>query len=103
MFQRLKAAVHYTVGCLCAEAASDKEVQLSKQTVAAIAEVTFRQCGRRPWPSCVGAEAGAGGWGGGVVSPGDMGGGCRGALSPRPVGGTVFSLAVRFFLAVRFG
>ncbi|XP_024409982.1 centromere protein S [Desmodus rotundus] len=42
--QRLKAAVHYTVGCLCAEAASDKEVQLSKQTVAAIAEVTFRQC-----------------------------------------------------------
>ncbi|KAM5321922.1 centromere protein S-like [Glossophaga mutica] len=42
--QRLKAAVHYTVGCLCAEAASDTQVQLSKQTVAAIAEVTFRQC-----------------------------------------------------------
>ncbi|XP_036901170.1 centromere protein S [Sturnira hondurensis] len=42
--QRLKAAVHYTVGSLCAEAASDSGVQLSKQTVAAIAEVTFRQC-----------------------------------------------------------
>nr|XP_019602251.1 PREDICTED: centromere protein S [Rhinolophus sinicus] len=42
--QRLKAAVHYTVGCLCQEVASDKEVPLSKQTIAAIAEVTFRQC-----------------------------------------------------------
>ncbi|XP_054435748.1 centromere protein S [Pteronotus mesoamericanus] len=42
--QRLKAAVHYTVGCLCAEVASDREVQLSKQTIAAISEATFRQC-----------------------------------------------------------
>ncbi|XP_037021552.2 centromere protein S [Artibeus jamaicensis] len=42
--QRLKAAVHYTVGRLCAEATQDSGVQLSKQTVAAIAEVTFRQC-----------------------------------------------------------
>ncbi|XP_045715726.1 centromere protein S [Phyllostomus hastatus] len=42
--QRLKAAVHYTVGCLCAEAAADTQVQLSRQTIAAIAEVTFRQC-----------------------------------------------------------
>ncbi|XP_019602251.2 centromere protein S isoform X4 [Rhinolophus sinicus] len=42
--QRLKAAVHYTVGCLCQEVASDKEIPLSKQTIAAIAEVTFRQC-----------------------------------------------------------
>ncbi|XP_016070196.1 PREDICTED: centromere protein S-like [Miniopterus natalensis] len=42
--QRLKAAVHYTVGCLCEEIASDKEVRLSKQTIAAISEVTFRQC-----------------------------------------------------------
>ncbi|XP_059547306.1 centromere protein S isoform X2 [Myotis daubentonii] len=42
--QRLKAAVHYTVGCLCEEVASDKEVQLSRQTIAAISEVTFRQC-----------------------------------------------------------
>uniref|UniRef100_G3T417 Centromere protein S n=1 Tax=Loxodonta africana TaxID=9785 RepID=G3T417_LOXAF len=42
--QRLKAAVHYTVGCLCEEVASDKEMQFSKQTIAAISEVTFRQC-----------------------------------------------------------
>ncbi|XP_019495223.1 PREDICTED: centromere protein S isoform X2 [Hipposideros armiger] len=42
--QRLKAAVHYTVGCLCEEVASDKEVSFSKQTIAAISEVTFRQC-----------------------------------------------------------
>uniref|UniRef100_A0A8C6RUU2 Centromere protein S n=2 Tax=Nannospalax galili TaxID=1026970 RepID=A0A8C6RUU2_NANGA len=42
--QRLKAAVHYTVGCLCNEVASDKEIQFSKQTVAAISELTFRQC-----------------------------------------------------------
>ncbi|XP_009948110.1 PREDICTED: centromere protein S-like, partial [Leptosomus discolor] len=43
-FQRLKAAVHYTVGCLCQELAEDKDVQFSKQTVAAISEITFRQC-----------------------------------------------------------
>ncbi|XP_006866458.1 PREDICTED: centromere protein S [Chrysochloris asiatica] len=42
--QRLKAAVHYTVGCLCEEVTSDKEMQFSKQTIAAISEVTFRQC-----------------------------------------------------------
>ncbi|XP_075802353.1 centromere protein S [Microtus pennsylvanicus] len=42
--QRLKAAVHYTVGSLCNEVALDKQVQFNKQTVAAIAEVTFRQC-----------------------------------------------------------
>ncbi|KAM6046657.1 centromere protein S isoform 1-T3 [Chlamydotis macqueenii] len=42
--QRLKAAVHYTVGCLCQEVAEDKEVQFSKQTIAAISEITFRQC-----------------------------------------------------------
>ncbi|XP_016818966.1 centromere protein S isoform X1 [Cricetulus griseus] len=42
--QRLKAAVHYTVGCLCQEVALDKQVQFSKQTIAAISEVTFRQC-----------------------------------------------------------
>ncbi|XP_038513774.1 centromere protein S isoform X4 [Canis lupus familiaris] len=42
--QRLKAAVHYTVGCLCEDVASDKEVQFSKQTIAAISELTFRQC-----------------------------------------------------------
>ncbi|KAM9706911.1 centromere protein S isoform 2-T2 [Dama dama] len=42
--QRLKAAVHYTVGCLCEEVALDKDMQFSKQTIAAISEVTFRQC-----------------------------------------------------------
>ncbi|XP_077619958.1 centromere protein S isoform X2 [Crocuta crocuta] len=42
--QRLKAAVHYNVGCLCEEVASDKEIQFSKQTIAAISELTFRQC-----------------------------------------------------------
>ncbi|CAH7445817.1 Cenps [Phodopus roborovskii] len=42
--QRLKAAVHYTVGCLCMEVALEKQVQFSKQTIAAISEVTFRQC-----------------------------------------------------------
>ncbi|XP_063143118.1 centromere protein S isoform X3 [Rattus norvegicus] len=42
--QRLKAAVHYTVGCLCQEVELDKQVHLSKQTIAAISEVTFRQC-----------------------------------------------------------
>ncbi|NXW82132.1 CENPS protein, partial [Alopecoenas beccarii] len=43
--QRLKAAVHYAVGCLCEEVAEDKDVQFSKQTIAAISEITFRQCG----------------------------------------------------------
>ncbi|XP_075406940.1 centromere protein S isoform X2 [Tenrec ecaudatus] len=43
-YQQLKAAVHYTVGCLCKEVAADREMQFSKQTVAAISEVTFRQC-----------------------------------------------------------
>ncbi|XP_003927956.2 centromere protein S [Saimiri boliviensis] len=42
--QRLKAAVHYTVGCLCEEVALDKEMQFSRQTIAAISELTFRQC-----------------------------------------------------------
>ncbi|NWI31596.1 CENPS protein, partial [Sula dactylatra] len=42
--QRLKAAVHYTVGCLCQDAAEDKDIQFSKQTIAAISEITFRQC-----------------------------------------------------------
>ncbi|KAF4795543.1 Centromere protein S [Turdus rufiventris] len=42
--QRLKAAVHYTVGCLCEEVAEDKDVQFSKQSIAAISDITFRQC-----------------------------------------------------------
>ncbi|KAM8927197.1 centromere protein S [Pelodytes ibericus] len=42
--QMLKAAVHYTVGCLCQEVSADKEMQFSKQAMAAISEITFRQC-----------------------------------------------------------
>ncbi|KAM6108871.1 centromere protein S [Pterocles gutturalis] len=42
--QRLRAAVHYTAGGLCQEVAEDKGVEFSKQAVAAIAEITFRQC-----------------------------------------------------------
>ncbi|XP_056651776.1 centromere protein S [Monodelphis domestica] len=42
--QSLKAAVHYTVGSLCQEAADAKGVKFSKPTIAAISEVTFRQC-----------------------------------------------------------
>ncbi|XP_063291757.1 centromere protein S [Pelobates fuscus] len=41
--QRLKAAVHYTVGCLCQDVADEKDIQFSKQAVAAISEITFRQ------------------------------------------------------------
>ncbi|XP_034294753.1 centromere protein S isoform X3 [Pantherophis guttatus] len=42
--QRLKAAFHYTVACLCQEVAEDKNIQFSRQTIAAISEITFRQC-----------------------------------------------------------
>ncbi|KFO77256.1 Centromere protein S, partial [Cuculus canorus] len=42
--QRLRAAVHYAVCGLCQEVAEDKAVQFSKQSLAAIAELTFRQC-----------------------------------------------------------
>ncbi|XP_054857113.1 centromere protein S isoform X2 [Eublepharis macularius] len=42
--ERLRAAVHYTVACLCEEVAEDKEIQFSKQAIAAISEMTFRQC-----------------------------------------------------------
>ncbi|XP_025068044.1 centromere protein S, partial [Alligator sinensis] len=44
MLERLKAAVHYNVGCLCQEVAEDQDIQFSKQTIAAISEITFRQC-----------------------------------------------------------
>ncbi|XP_045154135.1 centromere protein S-like [Echinops telfairi] len=39
--QKLKATVHRTVDCLCKEVAAEKEMQFSKQTVAAISEVLF--------------------------------------------------------------
>ncbi|KAM9409120.1 centromere protein S isoform 2-T2 [Pholidichthys leucotaenia] len=42
--QRLKAAVHYTVGRLCQKIEEDNHRKFSRQVVAAIAETTFRQC-----------------------------------------------------------
>ncbi|EOA96495.1 Centromere protein S, partial [Anas platyrhynchos] len=36
--------VHYTAGCLCQDVAEDKGMRFSKQAIAAIAEITFRQC-----------------------------------------------------------
>ncbi|XP_066547190.1 centromere protein S [Amia ocellicauda] len=42
--QKLKAAVHYTVGQLCKEVEEENQVHFSKQVIAAIAETTFRQC-----------------------------------------------------------
>ncbi|KAM9758487.1 centromere protein S isoform 2-T2 [Menidia menidia] len=42
--QRLKAAVHYTVGRLCQRAGQEHRREFSRQAVAAIAETAFRQC-----------------------------------------------------------
>uniref|UniRef100_A0A7N4NVR6 Centromere protein S n=1 Tax=Sarcophilus harrisii TaxID=9305 RepID=A0A7N4NVR6_SARHA len=42
--ENLKAALHYTVGSICQEAAEAKGVRFTKPTIAAISEVTFRQC-----------------------------------------------------------
>lgn len=42
--QRLKAAVHYTVGRLCQKIGEDHRRPFSRQAIAAIAETTFRQC-----------------------------------------------------------
>ncbi|XP_038552966.1 centromere protein S [Micropterus salmoides] len=42
--QRLKAAVHYTVGRLCQKIGGDHRREFSRQVIAAIAETTFRQC-----------------------------------------------------------
>lgn len=44
-FQRLKAALHYTVGRLCQKLGEDNRREFSRQVIAAIAETTFRQCG----------------------------------------------------------
>lgn len=44
MHQRLKAAVHFTVGCLCLKIGEEHRREFSRQTIAAIAETTFRQC-----------------------------------------------------------
>ncbi|XP_054878620.1 centromere protein S [Poeciliopsis prolifica] len=42
--QRLKAAVHYTVGRLCRKIGEEHRTEFSRQTIAAIAETTFREC-----------------------------------------------------------
>ncbi|XP_029288295.1 centromere protein S [Cottoperca gobio] len=42
--QRLKAAVHYTVGLLVQKTGEDHHIKFSRQVVAAIAETAFRQC-----------------------------------------------------------
>ncbi|XP_027859711.1 centromere protein S [Xiphophorus couchianus] len=42
--QRLKAAVHYTVGRLCQKIEEEHRREFSRQTIAAIAETTFREC-----------------------------------------------------------
>lgn len=42
--QRLKAAVHYTVGQLCKSIGEDHDKTFSRHVIAAIAETTFRQC-----------------------------------------------------------
>ncbi|KAM6434873.1 centromere protein S isoform 2-T4 [Liasis olivaceus] len=42
--QRLKAAFHYTAARLCEEVAEDKGIRFSRQAIAAVSEITFRQC-----------------------------------------------------------
>ncbi|XP_034022209.1 centromere protein S [Thalassophryne amazonica] len=42
--QRLKAAVHYTVGRLCQRAGEDHRKDFTRQLIAAITETTWRQC-----------------------------------------------------------
>uniref|UniRef100_A0A7N4UXH9 Centromere protein S n=1 Tax=Sarcophilus harrisii TaxID=9305 RepID=A0A7N4UXH9_SARHA len=42
--QCLKTAVHNTTGSVCQEAASDKEIEFSKQTMIVTSEVIFQQC-----------------------------------------------------------
>lgn len=43
LLQRLKAAVHYTVGRICDESAAEQEVEFDRQFVAVLAEATFKQ------------------------------------------------------------
>ncbi|XP_061583311.1 centromere protein S [Cololabis saira] len=42
--QRLKAAVHLTVGRLCGKVGAEHRREFSRQVVAAITETAFRQC-----------------------------------------------------------
>uniref|UniRef100_A0A6Q2WUN8 Centromere protein S n=1 Tax=Esox lucius TaxID=8010 RepID=A0A6Q2WUN8_ESOLU len=41
--QRLKAAVHHTVGRLCQSLGENHQMEFSRQVIAAISETTFRQ------------------------------------------------------------
>lgn len=43
--QRLKAAVHYTVGQVCDQSAAETDVTFSRQVVATLSEATFKQIG----------------------------------------------------------
>uniref|UniRef100_A0A8D3CBS0 Centromere protein S n=1 Tax=Scophthalmus maximus TaxID=52904 RepID=A0A8D3CBS0_SCOMX len=43
-YERLKAAVHFTVGRLCQKLGENHRRVFSRQAIAAIAETTFRQC-----------------------------------------------------------
>jgi len=40
--QRLKAAMHYTVGRICEQCEQETNVKYSKEAIAAISETTFR-------------------------------------------------------------
>lgn len=42
--QRLKAALHYTVGRICEKTGDETGVQLSRRFIAALTETTFKQC-----------------------------------------------------------
>lgn len=44
--QRLKAAIHYSVGSICSELAKEHGVQISRQFIATVAEATFKQTQR---------------------------------------------------------
>ncbi|XP_028393673.1 centromere protein S-like [Dendronephthya gigantea] len=43
--QRLKAALHYTVGKICEEIGEETNLRYSKQFIAALTETTFKQIG----------------------------------------------------------
>ncbi|XP_018581447.1 centromere protein S [Scleropages formosus] len=44
LHQRLKAALHFTVGRLCEDIGGDGGKRFNKEVLAAIAETTYRQC-----------------------------------------------------------
>ena len=44
LLQRLKAAVHYTVGKICEEMSSDLDVVYDRKFIAVLTEATFKYC-----------------------------------------------------------